>query len=42
MAKQKSSRHYPKDHTERGGTGGPPGKKKRSKVRRAKRKLNNA
>ena len=42
MAKQKSARMNSKDHTERGGTGGPPGKKQRAKVRRNKRKTNNA
>jgi hypothetical protein len=40
MAKQKSRRGGDvKDHTESGGSGGPPGKKQRRKVRRnAKRR----
>lgn len=42
MAKQKSSRSNPKDHTDSGGTGGPPGKKQRRKVRRNNKKGNRA
>ena len=34
MAKQKSRRGDPKDHTAQGSSGGPPGKKQRRKVRR--------
>jgi hypothetical protein len=34
MAKQKSKSATSKSHTDAGGTGGPPGKKQRRKVRR--------
>jgi len=37
MAKQKSKRANTKDHTDAGGSGGPPGKKQRRKVRRNNR-----
>jgi hypothetical protein len=42
MAKQKSSRLNPKDHTSGGGSGGRPGKKQRRKLRRRQRKVNGA
>jgi len=42
MAKQKSGRLNPKDHTDSGGAGGKPGKKQRRKVRRNAQKRNNA
>jgi len=42
MAKQRSKRSNPKDHTESGGSGGPPGKKQRRKVRRNSKKFNKA
>jgi hypothetical protein len=42
MAKRKSKGPNPKDHTDSGGSGGPPGKKQRRKVRRNSKKFNKA